>query len=100
LPTKDLKSLFYIYYTTGPGLVSRTYAERADLKDVHVLFPEDRFDKSQWFNFGRFGRHLMLGTWKKTHWLSQLWIVRLNKKSRELSLRHSASITNKSKNPA
>jgi inositol phosphorylceramide mannosyltransferase catalytic subunit len=56
---------FYVLYTTGPGLLSRTLAERPDLAaEVHVLFPADVREPSQWNHFGDFGVHLMDGSWR------------------------------------
>ena len=57
---------FYVFYSTGPGLVSRTLAEYPDVaKQVKVLFPEDVCDSTKWSRFGEFGVHLMGGTWLK-----------------------------------
>lgn len=51
--------------STGPGLVSRTLAERADLAPlVTILFPEDVCDPRAWNCFGDFGVHLMDSTWR------------------------------------
>jgi inositol phosphorylceramide mannosyltransferase catalytic subunit len=56
---------FFVLNTTGPGLVSRTLAERPDLAcDVHVLFPADVCDPLQWNRFGDIGVHLMDGSWR------------------------------------
>ena len=57
---------YYVLYTTGPLLVSRTLAEFPDAaKHVTVLFPEDVCDSTYWNRFGQFGIHLMGGTWRK-----------------------------------
>lgn len=57
---------YYVLYTTGPLLVSRTLAEFPDAeKHVKVLFPEDVCDAEYWNRFGQFGVHLMRGTWRK-----------------------------------
>ncbi|MGA2936338.1 MAG: glycosyltransferase [Syntrophobacteraceae bacterium] len=57
---------YYAFYTTGPGLVSRTLAEFPDASSqVRVLFPEDVCDSACWRRFGDFGVHLQLGTWRK-----------------------------------
>lgn len=59
------KSEFYILYTTGPGLVSRTLAENPELaKSVMVLFPDDVCDMKKWNCFGDFGVHLMDASWR------------------------------------
>jgi len=63
----------YVLCGTGPGLVSRTYAENPDIRsDVKVLFPEDRYDRKTWHHFGRYGTHLMKSTWRKPR--SKLYI--------------------------
>ena len=52
--------------TTGPGLVSRTFAENVSLhNDITVLFPQDVCDESTWQRFGNFGVHLMQASWRK-----------------------------------
>jgi len=56
---------FYILNTTGPGLISRTYAENPDLaNDLNVLFPEDVREREGWHKFGDFGVHHMAGSWR------------------------------------
>jgi hypothetical protein len=57
---------YYVIYSTGPWLVSRTLAEfpHAD-KNVNVLFPEDVCDQEYWNRFGNFGVHLMAGSWRR-----------------------------------
>lgn len=57
---------FFIYYTTGPGLVSRTLAEYAGAaKQVKILFPKNVCDANYWGLFGEYGIHLHKGTWRK-----------------------------------
>jgi inositol phosphorylceramide mannosyltransferase catalytic subunit len=59
------KSAYKILYTTGPGVLSRTLAETPHLSsDITVLFPDDVCDPSGWNQFGRFGVHLMDGSWR------------------------------------
>lgn len=76
---------FVILNTTGPGLISRTFAEdRALAESVTVLFPEDVCDLNQWNRFGDLGIHLMDGSWRlrgsflrrkfAQHW--ELWTLR------------------------
>jgi inositol phosphorylceramide mannosyltransferase catalytic subunit len=61
-----LPSESYVLNTTGPGLVSRTLAENADLAaNMTVLFPEDVCDSRHWNQFGEFGIHVMDGSWRK-----------------------------------
>ncbi|MGA8151674.1 MAG: glycosyltransferase [Terriglobales bacterium] len=56
---------FLVLNTTGPGLVSRTFAENADLaKAVTVLFPDNVCDIGNWNRFGDFGIHFMEGSWR------------------------------------
>ena len=56
---------FEVFTTTGPGLVSRTFAENPDLaKTINILFPSDVCDMKDWFRFGDFGIHMMDGTWR------------------------------------
>lgn len=57
---------YYVLYTTGPLLVSRTLAMFQDVeKHVKVLFPEDVCDVKYWNQFGEYGVHLMGGSWRK-----------------------------------
>ncbi|MGD0445086.1 MAG: glycosyltransferase [Edaphobacter sp.] len=59
------KSEFYVLYTTGPGLVSRTLAENPELaRSVRVLFPDDVCDMTNWNCFGNLGVHLMDASWR------------------------------------
>lgn len=56
---------YSVLYTTGPGLLSRTFIENQDLaRMVTVLFPEDVCDAGTWNVFGTLGVHLMEGTWR------------------------------------
>ena len=56
---------YYVLNTTGPGLVSRTFAENPRLADaVTVLFPDDVCAPQNWHNFGDFGVHLMESSWR------------------------------------
>lgn len=56
---------FEVLNTTGPGLISRTLAERPDLaRQVTVLFPDDVCDHRNWHHFGHYGVHLMAATWR------------------------------------
>jgi hypothetical protein len=59
---------WYVVNTTGPGLVSRTYAEHPSLAErITILFPKDVRDPRSWHRFGEFGVHHMLGSWRKPH---------------------------------
>jgi inositol phosphorylceramide mannosyltransferase catalytic subunit len=56
---------FYVLTTTGPGLVSRTFAENPHLtQDVTILFPDDVCELRTWHQFGSFGVHQMAGSWR------------------------------------
>jgi hypothetical protein len=69
----------YILNTTGPGLVSRTLAENPQLHDrIEVLFPEDVCDRRHWHQFGNYGVHHMVGSWRPnsnlaTRYLTRMW---------------------------
>jgi inositol phosphorylceramide mannosyltransferase catalytic subunit len=61
-----LRSDYYVLCSTGPGLVTRTIAERKDLVDcVTILFPNDVCDRNNWRHFSSFGIHLAKGNWRK-----------------------------------
>jgi hypothetical protein len=56
---------FFVLNTTGPGLLSRTFAEHPSVaSQVEVLFPDDVCDITTWNRFGDFGIHLMDGSWR------------------------------------
>lgn len=56
---------FLVLNTTGPGLVTRTLAENAELaKAVTVLFPDNVCDVDNWHRFGDLGVHFMEGSWR------------------------------------
>jgi hypothetical protein len=96
---------YYVLYTTGPGLVSRTLAEYPDAaKQVKVLFPENVCDPLSWRHFGIYGVHLMEGTWherKNALWrrLARTWysrrIKRLLKESQKLGESRSLELKTK-----
>lgn len=59
------QSEFEVLNTTGPGLLSRTFAEHPELaKDMSILFPDDVCDHLSWHHFGNFGVHAMDGSWR------------------------------------
>lgn len=69
---------YSVLYTTGPGLVSRTFAENAALAStVTVLFPDDVCDASNWNRFGDYGVHLMEGSWRPAGYLRRRLTQRL-----------------------
>jgi hypothetical protein len=58
---------YQVLNTTGPGLLSRTFAENPQLQGaVTVLFPEDVCDERGWHQFGEFGVHLQEGSWRSS----------------------------------
>ncbi len=60
-----LRPEYVVLNTTGPGLISRTLAENAELaRMVTILFPDDVCDLRNWNRFGDLGVHLMDGTWR------------------------------------
>ena len=77
-----LREEYVVLNTTGPGLLTRTFAEDAGLsQSVRVLFQDDPYDERTWNRFGNLGIHLMNGSWRlKTGFLrrklAQYWEVR------------------------
>jgi len=60
-----IKNEFFVINQTGPGLVSRTFAEDRSLAStVTVLFPDDVCDRGNWHRFGEYGVHLGEGSWR------------------------------------
>jgi hypothetical protein len=56
----------FVVNTTGPGLVSRTFAEHPELRsNVAVLLPENVCDDNASHRFGDYGVHLMNASWRK-----------------------------------
>ncbi|MGA7295713.1 MAG: oligosaccharide flippase family protein [Terriglobales bacterium] len=85
---------YRIFYSTGPGLISRTLAENKELaRTVTVMFPDDVRDVNNWNQFGSLGVHLMEGSWRpRSNWLRkragqywELWrLQHLVKQARKL----------------
>jgi hypothetical protein len=77
---------FEVLCTTGPALISRTLIEHPALaQNVTVLFPADVCDPASWHQFGRYGTHLMEGTWRVKGGLLRrrlgwLWADRLQRR--------------------
>jgi inositol phosphorylceramide mannosyltransferase catalytic subunit len=94
-----LRDEFFVYDTTGPGLVSRTLAEHPDACDqVNVLFPEDVCDPEGWHCFGAYGVHLQRGTWRTRggflrRQVDRLWRSKTRKTMLNDSLKHGAKRT-------
>jgi hypothetical protein len=58
-------SMFRVLNTTGPGLVTRTFAEHPELHpNLTILFPDDVCDGGRWHLFGDYGVHLMQASWR------------------------------------
>jgi hypothetical protein len=83
---RPFRAEFHVLNTTGPGLVSRTLAENPELaKDVTILFPDDVCDERTWHQFGNFGVHLQIGSWRSKNGflrrkLGNLWEARLRRR--------------------
>jgi inositol phosphorylceramide mannosyltransferase catalytic subunit len=60
-----LRNEYLVLNTTGPGLITRVFAENPDLaKSVKVLFPQNLGDMRTWNSFGTYGVHLGEGSWR------------------------------------
>ena len=60
----------YVICTTGPGVVTRTYAENPYLQStVKILMPENMYDRTNWTQFGKYGidisRYVKQSAWRK-----------------------------------
>jgi hypothetical protein len=73
---RPIQKDFAVLNSTGPGMLSRTYAEHQELVGgINVLFPEDVCDQDSWHQFGRFGVHHMAGSWRpNTSFWERRWI--------------------------
>ncbi len=84
---------FTVLNTTGPGVLSRTFAENPALaRSVTVLFPDDVCDERTWNHFGDRGVHLMDGSWRDKggflrRRLAQYWEAWTMKRLRQESQR-------------
>tara|TARA_B100000282_G_scaffold239491_1_gene182222 strand:+ start:867 stop:1547 length:681 start_codon:yes stop_codon:yes gene_type:complete len=56
----DPSEQVFVYYTTGPILVSYTYSNYANKNSITLLQPEPFKDNC----FGKYGSHKMYGSWK------------------------------------
>jgi len=56
----DNKEHVYVYYTTGPELVTRAYWSYEDRNSIKLLEPEPYHNDC----FGKYGRHCSYGSWK------------------------------------
>ena len=88
-----LRDEYFVLYTTGPGLISRTLAEYPNAsKEIKILFPENVCDPSYRHRFGDYGVHLMQASWRKRMGPIQRrmllsWWWWIGKKARRESLR-------------
>jgi len=70
-----LQQELFVIYSTGPGLLSRTFAEYSQIaKHVTILFPADVCDREHWNLFGEYGIHLSMGRWRSNR---RVWWGRL-----------------------
>ncbi|MEC4749588.1 glycosyltransferase [Methylomicrobium sp. Wu6] len=73
---KLFREEYLVFYTSGPGLVSRTLAEYPDAAtQVKVLFPENVCDSKYWNHFGKFGVHVAQGNWRKKQSILRRWLI-------------------------
>ena len=88
------RSDFFVLNTTGPGLLSRTYAENSEAKrNVTILFPDDVCDAQHWHQFGQYGVHLMDGSWRPERRFIRARLARWWESwARERSTRESAKL--------
>ena len=60
IPEKGTNKQKNIFYTTGPVFITDCYNDYPNKEEIKIIKPDD--GKS--FQFGKFGQHLMYGTWK------------------------------------
>lgn len=78
---------YRIPMATGPGVLSRTFAENTELQSkVTILFPHDVRDLKAWHQFGDFGPHMMQGSWRPPYGVLRTRIMRFweTRKCRQL----------------
>ena len=79
---KLFRKEYEVLTSTGPGLLTRTMAEMpASSRGLTVLFPPDVRNEDSWHQFGRYGVHVMEGSWRtkgNVVWrrLARLWEAR------------------------
>jgi hypothetical protein len=94
-----LHDRYYVFSTTGPGLITRTLAEYPDAAaQVKVLFPENVCDTKSWHRFGSYGIHLMEGSWLNRKGILfklyiRAWELRMTKKVLKEGMRRGESRT-------
>jgi len=57
----DPKEHVYVYFTTGPELVTQAYWSYPDRENIMLLEPSGEYQKDC---FGDYGRHCSFGSWK------------------------------------
>lgn len=63
---------FHVLNTTGPALVTRTYAEDTRARQgVTIVSSGDVCDERNWHRFGHYGVHLMAASWRMPN--NALW---------------------------
>ncbi len=73
------RAAYHVFNTTGPALVTRTYAEDVrSRRNVTILSPGNVCEEQNWHRFGRYGVHLMAASWRKRNnvlWrrIARLW---------------------------
>ena len=88
----------HVLYTTGPGLVTRTYAENKALRTtVTILMPKDIHDRANWNKFGEYGIHVTQDSWKKRrnklhNFILNYWGRRIQNRNIRLSKNSNSSI--------
>ena len=60
IPGRGKDKLKKIFYTTGPVLISDCYNDYENKEEIKIIKSENGAP----FQFGKFGKHLMIGTWK------------------------------------
>jgi inositol phosphorylceramide mannosyltransferase catalytic subunit len=96
-----LQGQFQAPLATGPGLVSRTFAERTELQaGVTVLSPPDVCCQTDWQCFGNFGVHLMQSSWRKQEGFLRSRLARLwENRQRATGLKRSLALGPTRKGP-
>lgn len=91
-----LREELEVIYSTGPGLISRTFAEydRHGDAPVRILFPSDVCDKKRCWNlFGNYGIHLGEGSWRARHGsIKRRWLNYLGKRNEAQAIRWSKKL--------
>ncbi|HEY8549376.1 MAG TPA: glycosyltransferase [Vicinamibacterales bacterium] len=77
-----LRRELFVIYTTGPGMVSRTFAELERTDSISLLHAGNPCDRASWNHFGDFAVHMMQSSWRHRlgavrrrllHWQQRRW---------------------------